>query len=70
LDARVLAAMPSAVIEVHANIAEAMSVASAQSSAQDRILAFGSFFVAAAALQWARDNGWDDAEPVLAADKV
>jgi len=23
----------------------------------------GSFFVAAAALQWARRNGWSDAEP-------
>jgi dihydrofolate synthase/folylpolyglutamate synthase len=36
----------------------ALDAASAQARAPDRIIAFGSFFVAASALAWARNNGY------------
>lgn len=63
LHTRVLAMMPDTGIEDHTSIAEALAAANAQANSHDRILALGSFFVAAAALQWARRNGWSDAEP-------
>jgi dihydrofolate synthase/folylpolyglutamate synthase len=67
LRARASATEPSASVAVHDNIADALTAAAAQARPRDRILAFGSFFVAAAALQWAQRNGWDDAEPTPAA---
>ena len=63
LYARVLAATPGADIQIHPSIAAALTAALAHANANDRILALGSFFVAAAALQWAQRNGWSDAEP-------
>ena len=60
LHSRVLAAAPGADITAHANVVEALTSANAQAGPHDRILAFGSFFVAAAALLWAQRNGWSD----------
>ncbi|MGH8123336.1 MAG: bifunctional tetrahydrofolate synthase/dihydrofolate synthase [Rudaea sp.] len=45
-------------IETHAAIAQALDAAARAARESDRILAFGSFFVAAAALDWARLNGF------------
>jgi dihydrofolate synthase/folylpolyglutamate synthase len=42
----------------HANVVAALDAAAAQATADDRILAFGSFFVAAPALEWARRHGY------------
>jgi dihydrofolate synthase / folylpolyglutamate synthase len=67
---RVLSAAPAQDVAIHQDIAAALSAAAAQASAADRILAFGSFFVAATALQWAHGNGWTDVEPAAAASKV
>ena len=61
LHARMLAATPTATVAEHANIAAALDCAAAEATAADRILAFGSFFVAAAALEWANRNGHCDA---------
>ncbi len=67
---RVLNAAPACDVAVHEDIVAALSAAAARADATDRILAFGSFFVAAAALQWARANGWIDVEPAPVASKV
>ena len=58
LHSRTLAAAPGADVTAHAGAADALTSANAQAGPHDRILAFGSFFVAAAALQWAQRNGW------------
>lgn len=50
--------MPSLPAGAHASVDAALDAASAQAMADDRILAFGSFFVAAAALEWARRTGY------------
>jgi dihydrofolate synthase/folylpolyglutamate synthase len=60
LQPRVLAAAPSAGVTAHVNVVDALTSAATQAGPHDRILAFGSFFVAAAALQWAQRNGWTD----------
>ncbi|MDR3388414.1 MAG: bifunctional tetrahydrofolate synthase/dihydrofolate synthase [Rudaea sp.] len=70
LRARMRAAAPGAGIEVHTGIAAALYAAAAQADVRDRVLAFGSFFVAATALQWARCNGWIEAEPAHPVSKV
>lgn len=48
----------------HARVDAALDAASAQAAMDDRILAFGSFFVAAPALEWARRNGYRTGERV------
>ncbi len=48
----------------HASVDAALDAASAQATTADRILAFGSFFVAAPALEWARRNGYRTGERV------
>ena len=63
LQARVMAAEPSGGITAHASVIDALTSANALAGPHDRIVAFGSFFVAAAALQWARRNGWCDVSP-------
>jgi len=45
-------------IEALPDIPAALDAAAARAHSGDRILAFGSFFVAAAALQWAQRNGY------------
>ncbi|HEY8010092.1 MAG TPA: bifunctional tetrahydrofolate synthase/dihydrofolate synthase [Rudaea sp.] len=45
-------------IETQPAIARALDAAARAARESDRILAFGSFFVAAAALEWARQNGF------------
>jgi len=45
-------------VEEHATIDAALDAAAGTAASGDRILAFGSFFVAAAALEWARRNGY------------
>jgi dihydrofolate synthase/folylpolyglutamate synthase len=45
-------------VEEHADIDAALEVSAAKAGSSDRILAFGSFFVAAAALNWAQRNGY------------
>ena len=45
-------------IEAQAAIAQALDAAARAARESDRILAFGSFFVAAAALEWAQQNGF------------
>jgi dihydrofolate synthase / folylpolyglutamate synthase len=72
LHSRVLAASPGVDVTPYATVVEALTSAKALAQPHDRILAFGSFFVAAAALQWAQHNGWADhgcneAEPAPAA---
>ena len=52
---------PSAALEPHASVREALNAAAGVARAGDRIFAFGSFFVAAAALQWASDKGYVEA---------
>jgi dihydrofolate synthase/folylpolyglutamate synthase len=49
---------PAAPVEEHANVGVALDAAAARAGSSDRILAFGSFFVAAAALNWAQRNGY------------
>ncbi len=61
LHSRVLGAARGADITACANVVDALTCAHAQAGPDDRILAFGSFFVAAAALQWAQRNGWREA---------
>lgn len=61
LRGRAFAACPGATIVEHADIAAALDSAVAAATANDRILVFGSFFVAAAALEWAQRNGYADA---------
>jgi dihydrofolate synthase/folylpolyglutamate synthase len=48
-------------VSEHADIASALDAAAAAAQAHDRIIAFGSFFVAAAALRWGACNGYRDA---------
>ncbi|HMM58148.1 MAG TPA: bifunctional tetrahydrofolate synthase/dihydrofolate synthase [Rudaea sp.] len=48
----------------HASVEAALDAASAQAAMDDRILAFGSFLVAAPALEWARRNGYRTGEQV------
>lgn len=50
--------MPAATTDEHASVDAALDAASARAAADDRILAFGSFFVAAPALEWARRTGF------------
>jgi dihydrofolate synthase / folylpolyglutamate synthase len=45
----------------HASVAQALNAAASAAHSGDRILAFGSFFVAAAALEWAARNGFVEA---------
>ena len=56
--AQLRARMPGMAAGAHASVADALDVAYAQAVVSDRILAFGSFFVAAAALEWARRTGY------------
>jgi len=44
-------------VEGHAGVASALAAAAVASTEGDRIVAFGSFFVAAAALRWIEDSG-------------
>lgn len=48
----------------YGSVDAALDAACAQATAADRILAFGSFFVAAPALEWARRNGYRTGERV------
>jgi dihydrofolate synthase/folylpolyglutamate synthase len=48
--------MPSIPAREHDHTDAALDAASTQATADDRILAFGSFFVAAPALEWAHRN--------------
>lgn len=59
--ARMRSAVPHAQIVTQADMASALDLAAAAAGASDRILAFGSFFVAAAALEWAARNGYHPA---------
>ena len=58
LIARVRGVVADTPIEAHANIAAALDAAGQRAHADDRILAFGSFFVAAAGVRWAQRNGY------------
>jgi dihydrofolate synthase/folylpolyglutamate synthase len=58
LVARVRMASGDSAIEALPDIPAALDAAAARAHSGDRILAFGSFFVAAAALQWAQRNGY------------
>jgi len=59
LRARVGVAAPA--LHEHAGVAAALGAAADAVHEGDRIFAFGSFFVAAAALRWAADNGYGEA---------
>lgn len=50
-------------IVAYTDVAQALSNAAGQCVPGDRILAFGSFFVAASALEWARQHDWAEADP-------
>lgn len=67
---RVLLAAPGASMETHANMVAALFAASAQAQPKDRILLFGSFFVAATSLQWAQSQGWSYVGPARQAERV
>ena len=56
LQARMHGAIPDTASSFHDGIRAALQAASARAGATDRIVAFGSFFVAAAALDWADAN--------------
>ena len=56
--AQLRARMPGVAAHAHAGVADALDAASAHAVAADRVLAFGSFFVAAPALAWARRAGY------------
>ena len=58
LAARMTNAVANVEIETQAAIAQALAAAARATHESDRMLAFGSFFVAAAALEWARQNGF------------
>src|SRR5262249_47485117 len=61
--AQLRARMPAAIAaSTHADVAAALDAAAAAARAPDRIVAFGSFFVAAAALNWAQRNAYRPAE--------
>ncbi|MEO6688192.1 MAG: cyanophycin synthetase, partial [Dokdonella sp.] len=53
----VAAAVESIALSTHADVAEALAAACNRAQVGDRILAFGSFFVAAAALDFAQHHG-------------
>ncbi|MDE2258058.1 MAG: bifunctional folylpolyglutamate synthase/dihydrofolate synthase, partial [Xanthomonadaceae bacterium] len=50
--------MPPAKSDAHASAAVALDAAALRAGAEDRLLAFGSFFVAAPALEWAQRAGY------------
>ncbi|MDE2085241.1 MAG: bifunctional tetrahydrofolate synthase/dihydrofolate synthase [Xanthomonadaceae bacterium] len=50
--------MPPAKSDAHASAAVALDAAALRAGAEDRLLAFGSFFVAAPALEWAQRTGY------------
>jgi dihydrofolate synthase/folylpolyglutamate synthase len=56
--------LPPAPAVEHADVAAALDAAAAAAQEQDRILAFGSFFVAAPALEWATRNAYRDGQRV------
>ncbi|MGH8122852.1 MAG: glutamate ligase domain-containing protein, partial [Rudaea sp.] len=58
LAARMRGAVADLQVATLAKIGQALDAASRSARESDRILAFGSFFVAAAALEWARQNGF------------
>jgi dihydrofolate synthase / folylpolyglutamate synthase len=62
LRARMREAIPDAESRFHDRIGCALQEASARAGAADRIIAFGSFFVAAAALDWADANQYRERE--------
>jgi dihydrofolate synthase / folylpolyglutamate synthase len=53
---RMMREIAGADLSPHASVAEALSAADAQAGEGDRIVAFGSFFVAAGALSWIADK--------------
>jgi len=53
--------MPAAAASEFADVGAALDAASARAGAHDRIIAFGSFFVAAATLNWAQRNAYETA---------
>jgi dihydrofolate synthase/folylpolyglutamate synthase len=56
------ARMPDATaVDLHVSIEAALQAAAEQTNPDDRILAFGSFFVAAATLNWAQRSGYGEA---------
>jgi dihydrofolate synthase/folylpolyglutamate synthase len=58
LDARMRAAHAKAPIRCNGSVEEALAAAFAAAHAGDRVIAFGSFFVATAALRHARSHAW------------
>jgi dihydrofolate synthase/folylpolyglutamate synthase len=56
--------MPSVCMNKHDDVVAALEAATAIATADDRLLAFGSFHVAGPALQWARDHGYPNGEQV------
>jgi dihydrofolate synthase/folylpolyglutamate synthase len=56
--------LPRVAHTAHASVTAALDAAAASASVDDRILAFGSFFVAAPALEWARRTGFGQFERV------
>ena len=56
--------MPPAKSDAHASVEVALDTAALCADADDRLLAFGSFFVAAPALEWAARNGYRDGQRV------
>ncbi|MGA9333833.1 MAG: cyanophycin synthetase, partial [Rudaea sp.] len=55
---RMRLAAGAAVIGAFARVADALDAAAAAAGDTGRIVAFGSFFIAAAALEWAQDHGY------------
>ena len=53
-----LAGTPAASGMRHADVASALEAAVQRSAPGDRVLVFGSFHTAAAALEWLREAGW------------
>lgn len=53
--------VPRACMQAHPHVRAALDAAARTAGEGDRIFAFGSFFVAAAALQWAADHAYADA---------
>lgn len=58
LVARMRTASADAAISEHASVAAALDAAATTAGDTGRIVAFGSFFIAAAALEWAEQNGY------------
>ena len=57
-----VAQLPESAVATHADVAAALDAALAGAAAEDRVLAFGSFFVAAATLNWLQRAGYSAAE--------